>query len=204
MNVEVILGVSKLNDPSLVVAANGFVAKMINNPYFTSAEDQAKVAKVKTSSLNLQNALQAEESSTKSSTIKKCRSNLHRDLRALRNLVDERANDESIPDNLRLVIVKSTGMYVKGYTHPDTRVFMVLPGEVSGSVLLIAAGKANAHEWQRTEDIKEYTNRIASTTTSIAHTEIHGLPKVPMAFFHKATYPGRETDWEGPIVFTVI
>jgi hypothetical protein len=203
MNLEVILGVSKLSDPALIVRSNLYVTKMTNNLYFTLPTDLVKIANVKTASLNLQNALEADESKTKSSTIKKCRRELHRNLRALRNLVEERANDESVSDEERLIIVNSTGMSVKGYSHPGPRVFMVLPGEVSGSVLLVAPGKASAHEWQRTEDIKEYTNRIASQTTTKAHTEIHDLPKVPMAFFHKATYPGRETDWEGPIIFTV-
>jgi hypothetical protein len=204
MNVTVVLGVSKKNDSAIIVIANGIVAKMTNNPYFTLATDLAKIAKVKTASLNLQNALESGDLTNKKSIIKQAKHDLHRNLKSLRNLVEDTANDSSISDDLRVIIVESTGMSVKIHSHPVSKVFIAIHGDVKGSILLVVPSGANSNEFQYTGDVVGFTNRITVDSTTMSHIMLYGLPLGPMAFFHKAVFPRKKTDWEGPIIITVI
>ena len=96
-------------------------------------------------------------------------------------------------------------MEVKTFAPGKKRVFSVTNGNIEGSAHLTATGGANAHEWQYTNDVVNFTGRIPASTTTAAAIDITGLQSgTKYAFFHKPIMPGISTDWEGPLYIKVI
>lgn len=82
--------------------------------------------------------------------------------------------------------------------------FKVKNGNISGTVLLTAKEKVNAHEWQYTTDVVNLKERVAAHTTTTSTTEITNLEEATKyAFFHKAILPGTIMDWEGPLFLVI-
>jgi hypothetical protein len=149
--------------------------------------------------------MNAPISDAKTDNINVARDVLDRMLNILASKVEAVANSPTLVDEQRVGIVHSAGMEVKTQVIPKKRVFAVTSGKVEGSVHLTASGGANAHEWQYTSDVLNFTGRIIVPTTTVSSTDINGLQiGTKYAFFHKSILPGASTDWEGPLMMTVV
>jgi hypothetical protein len=204
MKVQVALNLQGSNNAQVLVDADNYVTNMTNNPNFSAPEIVAQVAVTKTSSASLRTVMAAPTSDTKTDDIRIARDVLDRNVTKLARQVEDVANDPSTPDANRVDIVHSAGMNVKSQVRPQRHKFTASNADVSGTVILTAQGGANAHEWQYTNDLTNFTGKIAATSTTTAHTEVSGLKKATeYAFFHKAIIAGVKTDWEGPVFLTV-
>jgi hypothetical protein len=204
MKVKVVLGLAKRSDAQVLIDGDKYTTSMTGNDHFTEASVVEQVNTAKDAVTDLRTAKNAPVSSTKTDNIRIARDALDRALTTLGARVEEVANNPSIPDAQRVEIVHSAGMDAKDQVHPSKHRFTVRDTEISGTVHLTATGGANAHEWQYTADAINFTGRISVRSTTKAKTDIANLQKgVEYAFFHKATIPNVETDWEGPIVWMV-
>jgi len=204
MNIQVVLNLSKLSNAQVLVDADHYATSIVGNPYFTSEAMADDIKKLQASIVAFRNELNAPLSETKKDKVLNARDVLDRTLKMVKADVEIRANAPDLSDAERVTIVHSAGMTVKTQIHPQSRVFSVKAGDISGSVLLYAQGGAVAHEWQYTNDIVNFSNRIPLPTTTTAKTEIDGLsPKTEYAFFHKPVVAGEKTEWENPILFMV-
>ena len=205
MKVSVALNLSGTNNAQVLVDADHYTTSMTGNAKFAAADVVAQVTATKTAATNLRTAVNAPISDNKTDNIKINRDILDRNLSKLASKVEDIANDPATPDANRVDIVHSAGMTLRSKTLPSKRHFTAVNGEVSGSVVLTAAGGASAHEWQYTADIANLGNRQSADTTTTAKTEITDLKRaVEYAFFHKPIIAGEKTDWEGPLFLIVV
>jgi len=205
MHIEINLSLSDYNDAELLVLCDSYVAQMTSNPMFAAPEMVAQVAKVATSITTLRNNINAIESMNKKDAINKASDNLRRYVSKLKNMVCDQANDPDVADIDRESIVHGAGMVVKSSGEHPTNVFKAVLGVISGTIKLSAHGNVNGHQWKYTFDTKEFTNCIHLDSTTVAEIEIQGLPvKTDVACFHKAVIAGIKTDWEGPVIITVL
>jgi len=204
MRVQIALKLEDMNNAEVVMASDRYTSMMLASTLFKAPEMVAQITRVKTSTTALRTAVMLPTSDIKSITIEKARDALDRDLIKLRNMVQDQANDASLVDADRDAIVQSAGMSMRAPHHTQQRVFKVMQGNVSGSVILTAEGGVKAHEWQYTEDVDTLANREATDTTTIAKTTITGLKRgTEYAFFHKPVINGEKTEWEGPIMYII-
>lgn len=205
MKIQVVLGLGRCSNAQVLIDGDQYVTCMTGNPYFAAPAVTEAVTASKTDITNLRAAINAPVSSTKTDNVRMARDTLDRSLGVLRAKVEEVANDPSIPDAKRIAIVHSAGMDTKSQTRPSRHRFTVSNTENSGVVHLTAQGCANAHDWEYTEDVINFTGRISVHPTTVAHTDIPNLKKVTeYAFFHKAIEPGKRNEWEGPIILIVM
>ena len=204
MKVQIALKLEEMNHAEMLQSSDFYISSMTGNNYFKAAEVVAQVTKVKNSSTALKTATMLPATDTKTNTVDKARDVLNRDVTKLKNMVQDIANDPAVADSDRENIVLSAGMNMKAQKHRSQRIFSVTHNGISGSVILTAKGGAKAHEWQYTEDLDNYANREATSTTTVAKTEIKGLKRgIEYAFFHKAIFTGEDTEWEGPVCYIV-
>lgn len=205
MKLQIVLNLKGRSNAEILTDADHFITSMTGNTHFSAADIVAHLAVVKTAINNLRTAMNAPTSDTKTDDIAIARDALDRSLVKLAGKVEDVANDPATPDANRVDIAHGAGMNVKNYAHPQRHTFAASNGNISGTVHLVAQGGANAHEWQYTTDIVNYTGRVAIPSTTKANTDIANLTKkTDYAFFHKAIIAGSDTDWEGPVILTVI
>lgn len=205
MKVEVAQGASRKSNLELLAGANHVVTNMTGNPYFASPDIVAQVNATADSATNMENAVNSPLSQTKTDSIKETREILLRNMGILANLVEAIANSNNYSDAQRAGIIHSAGMEVKGKTIRQKQVFSVSQGDQPGSVDLVAEAGARSHNWSYTSDIEKNTNRILLETTTGANTTVFGLTKfTTYAFFHQPVKPGVVSEWEGPLLFTVV
>ena len=205
MKVQISLGLNGSSNLEVMADAEHYSTSIKDNSLFQISEITGQVTKVETANNNLHTEIVAAISENKTDKVKDAREKLERELTKLKGLIEGVANDPATPESQRLSVVHSAGMTEKSQKARQARVFKVVNGDVSGTVILMARGGASANEWQYTTDTEKFTNRVAADTTTTASTEIAGLPvKTDVAFFHKAIISGVKTDWEGPIIITVL
>ncbi|GHN02292.1 hypothetical protein WSM22_37810 [Cytophagales bacterium WSM2-2] len=149
--------------------------------------------------------MSAPNTKEKTSTVKAARDGLDHELTVLASMVEAAANDPAVRDDQRVPIVQSAGMDVKSKGGGKSKLqFAVAQGGSSGSVILTAEAGARGHEWRSTPDIEKYENQTPLATTTLSRVEVTGLTVgIKMAFFHRPIIPGKNTDWEGPIIFEI-
>ncbi len=205
MKIQIVLNLKECSNAEILIAGDHFVTDMTGNSHFTLADIVAQVTVVKNDVTGLRTAINAPTSDTKTDDIRVARDTLERAIKKLANKVEDLANDPATLDENRINIVHSAGMNAKNQAHPQKHKFTVANSEVSGTVNLTAQGGANANEWQYTSDVINFTNRVASPTTTKANTEIKNLKRgTEYAFFHKAIISGTATDWEAPLILMVV
>ncbi len=97
-------------------------------------------------------------------------------------------------------------MLVKAQTPHQKQHFEARNTQLSGTVRLMAEGVHRGfHEWQYTADVINFTNRVSIDSTTTAHTDVRGLVSATKyAFFHKQIVAGTTSDWEAPVLLTII
>lgn len=202
--VLVALKMKAKSNSELIENADHYTGIMTGNATFAAADIVAQVTLTKTAITSLRNAINAVISENKTDLINISRDVLERNLTKLAGKVEDLANDPTTPDINRENVVHAAGMELRTRTIPKKRIFTAENTPISGSVVLVAQGGANAHEWQYTTDTDNYTNRIAAKTTTGGKVTIPGLSKATeYAFFHKPIKANEELDWEGPVFLVV-
>ncbi|MBI1769393.1 MAG: hypothetical protein HY015_05315 [Bacteroidetes bacterium] len=205
MKAKIVLNLGSTSNAQVLVDAAHYTTNMTGNALFAAADIVAQVTATVTATTNLRAAMNAPISDAKTDNISAARETLDRNLTILAAKVEAVANSPTLVDSQRVGIVHSAGMEVKNQAIPKKRVFTVTNGIVEGSVHLTAEGGANAHEWQYTSDVVNFTARVAALTTTTSSTDINGLKSgSKYAFFHKPILSGMSSDWEGPLYVTVI
>lgn len=205
MKIKVVLGLASCSNAQVLIDGDYYVVSMTGNPYFAAAAIVELLTGVKASLKTLRDAINAPPSNAKGDTVRNARDAVDRHLTILAGKVEEVANDPAVPDTKRVEIAHSAGMDVKTQVHPQRHKFTVSNTEISGTVYLTAQGRAKGHEWQYTDDIINFTKRIAEPGTSVANTQISNLKKgTEYAFFHKAILSRQKSAWEGPIILMVL
>lgn len=205
MKVQVALGLKDCNNAEILTLADRCTAAITSNPYFTDANIVEQVTKTKKATTDLRDAITGATSDTKTDNVKMAREVLDRCLTKLANMVVDIANDPSVADANRELIVHSASFTLKEVVHSHKRVFTARNTDVSGTVELVAPGGAKAHEWQYTTDVVNFTNRMSAETTTTANTIISGLTRrTDYAFFHHPVISGEKTTWEGPVTLFVL
>jgi len=205
MKVRIALFLSRTSNAQALIQATRYTTSMTGNILFLAADIVDQVLATIASIAALYSAMTAPASASKTDLIKVAREILDKNVIILASKVECLANSPTLADDNRIGIIHSAGMEVRIIGRPKKRAFRVENSDIEGLVRLIAQGGANAHEWQYTTDIIHYTGRVAITTTTKASTEVSGLTRgVRYAFFHKPIIPGVNTDWEGPIIITVL
>ncbi len=204
MKVKIVLNLGSTSNAQVLVDATHYTTNMTDNALFAAADIVAQVAATVTATTNLRNAMNAPLTDVKTDSINAAREALDRNLNILAAKVEAVANSPTLVENQRIGIVHSAGMEVKAQAIPKKRVFSVTIGSTEGSVHLTASGGANAHEWQYTSDVDNFTNRVALVTTTRSTIDLSGLKRGSQyAFFHKSIVSGVATDWEGPLITIV-
>lgn len=204
MKIQVVLGLRNRSNPQVLIDGDYYITCMTGNTYFDSAAIIEVLINSKDAIIALRAAINAPVSDTKTDIIRSARIRVNYFLTSLGHKVEEVANHPDIPDIKRIEIAHSAGMDVKNQVHPQRHRFTVRNTGISGMLHLTAQGGARAHEWQYTNDIINFTGRIAITSTTIANTDVQNLEKgTEYAFFHKAI-TRKESGWEGPILCVVL
>jgi len=205
MIIQIVLSLKDKNNASIMVASDHYTGNIETSPYFTDATVKNHIQIVKATNSHLRETVNAPLYATQSEDIAAARDALDRALIKLKNIVQDIANDPSVADANRITIVHSAGMTEKAQVRPQARIFTAKNGDISGTVILTAQGDSNANEWQMTNDTVNFTNRVSLPTTVPAKTTVSGLQKkTDYAFFHHAIISGVETDWESPVIITVM
>lgn len=205
MIIQIVLNLSKLSNAQLLVDGDHYATSIESSPYFKDEPMVDDTKNLKSSIIAFRSELNAPLSETKKDRLLNARDALERTIKIIKADVEIRANAPGLTDAERLTIAHSAGMTVKSQHYPQSRVFKVMTGKISGSVKLVAQGRVVAHEWQYTSDTINFKNCIPLPTTTIAKTEVNGLiPKTEYAFFHKAVVAYERTEWEKPIIFMVM
>jgi hypothetical protein len=205
MKVQIALKQKKQSNLTAMYKAEHYISNITGNPLFQATDVVEHLARVVTANTNLHTEITAAISDNKTNKINAAREALDREVTNLKNKVEGIANKPETLDSERLVVVHSAGMSDKAQASHTARIFKALNGVVSGTVILLARGGARANEWQYTTDTQNFTGRIALKTTTKAMLEVPNLPiNTPVAFFHKATIANVDTDWEGPVIITVL
>jgi hypothetical protein len=205
MHIEINLSLGDYNDAELLVLCDTYVAQMTGNPLFAAPQMVAQVANVAHAVTTLRNSINAIETLDKRDLIGKASDALRRTVTKLKNMVQDQANDPDVADIDRESIVHGAAMVIKIHGERTSNFFKAIHGIISGTIKLVAHGSVNGHQWKYTFDTKEYTNCIHLDSTTIAEIEITDLPvKTEVACFHRAVVAGTKTDWEGPVIITVL
>jgi len=204
MKPQINLDLNGLSNSEVVIDADHYVTCMTGNLLFLDPDIATQVAATGTATIKMREAVAAPVSETKTDNIRIARDKLNRSITKLASMVQSLANDPKLSDLECLEIIHEAGMTEKGQTRRQKSQFKVKNGSISGTVLLTAKGRVNAHEWQYTTDVVNFKNRVAADTTTTSITEIKNLEEATKyAFFHKAIQPGTPTDWEGPLLLVI-
>jgi len=184
-----------------ITYAKGIHDSMLASPLFVALA--AKLLALKNDSI----ALDAKETGlkTKPPTTTKAQRDaaltiVQNDLRGLKSDVQTLA--DATPANAENIITAS-GMKVKKQGAINKQDFTVKPGEVSGSVVLVAkgAGKRGAHDWAKSEDGLNWT---PLTPTLPATTLISGMVRGTIVKFrHREILKDGPGDWSQPAEIVV-
>ncbi len=205
MKAKIVLNLGSTSNAQVLVSATHITTNMTGNALFAAADIVAQVTATVTATTNLRAAMSAPLSDTKTDNVRVAREVLDRNLNILASKVEAVANSPTLVDSQRVGIIHSAGMNVKTQVGRKKRVFTVNRGNLEGSVHLTAESGANAHEWQYSSDVVNFTGRVAASSTTTSTTDIDGLKSgSKYAFFHKPIQAGSITDWEGPLYVTVI
>ena len=205
MKINIKLGQSKLTHLEAMANVEHYNRNMQSNPLFQAPDVVDQLGKVNTAFNTLHSSIIAPHAENKTNIVKGARDDLNREVTDLKNKVQGIANKPGLSDEERLSITHAAGMSEKTKIIHTARIFKALNGEVSGTVILLARGGAVSNNWQYTTDVKEFTGRINIDGTSRASTEVSGLPiKTDVAFFHQPVLSGVKTNWEGPVIITVL
>jgi hypothetical protein len=205
MKINIKLGQTKLSHLEAMANVEHYNSNMQTNPLFQAQDIVDQLAKVNTSFNTLHNSIIAPYTENKTNNVNAARDDLNREVTDLKNKVQGIANKPGLSDEERLGITHAAGMSDKTKIIHSARIFKVLNGDISGTVILLARGGAVSNNWQYTTDIKEFTGRITIDGTSKASTEVSGLPiKTDVAFFHQPVFRGVKSNWEGPVIITVL
>src|SRR5258707_12336304 len=191
MKAKIVLNLGSTSNAQVLVTATHITTNMTGNALFAAADIVAQVTATGTAITNLRTAMSAPLSDTKTDNVRVAREVLDRNLTILAAKVEAVANSPTLVDSQRVGIVHSAGMDVKTQGVPKRRVFAVSNGDLDGSVHLTATGRVNAHEWQYTSDLANFTNRMVAPTTTSSIIDIDGLKSgTKYAFFHKPIVRG--------------
>ncbi len=209
MKVKVNLSLNGKSDAQEIIDGKQIVLKMTGNANFNQVGNliNPTLAAITTAINDLETALAAaQKTGTGTTQILHQKRHVYDTLvTKLSHYVEDTANDPTITDDKRELIVVSAGMLVKAQTAHQKHHFEARNTKLSGTVRLIAEGIGRgAHEWQYTADVTGLTNRIAVDSTTTAHTDVHSLVSgTKYAFFHKQIVAGTTSDWEGPVFLIV-
>jgi hypothetical protein len=204
MKIVIVLFLSERTDPEILVDTNHYAVSMGASSYFSGADFVAQIAATVEAAGNLQTAMNAPWSEGKTADVQVARNALDYQLNKLASMVENKANDPTQPDDVRIEIAKASGMKRKDQYIPQIHKFTVKNTENSGVVRCTAEGDANAHLYEYTFDLVNYANRVRgkeSTNSTVEFTVSEVGRKT--AFFHKAIKPNEEPDWEGPLFLIV-
>ena len=204
MKIEIVLDSYKRSNAEVVVDGDHYITSMTGKKVFDTPEVSAQITTTTDAVAGLRDAMRAPLSDVKTENIRISRDTVDRSLRKLANRVEDIANDPALPDVARIDIAHQAGMKVKGRTPRQKNQFKAVNGDLSGSVILTAAGGVTAHLWQYTTDIVNFTGRIPAKNTTSGTVVITGLtPLTKCAFFHQPIIGDDDTDWEGPIILDI-
>lgn len=205
MKTKIAMYLGSTSNAQVLVKAAHITTNMTGNALFAAADIVAQVTAIGTATTNLRAAMSAPISDAKRDNISAAREVLDRNLTILAAKVEAVANSPTLVDSQRVGIVHSAGMEVKAQVIPKKRVFSVNHGPIEGSVHLTAAGGVNAHQWEYTSDVVNFSDRVAASITTSSTTDINGLKSgSKYAFFHKPIQAGVSNNWEGPLYVMVI
>src|ERR1043165_3851318 len=197
MKAKIVLNLNSTSNAEVLVDAAHYTTNMTGNALFAAADIVAQVTATVTATINLRNAMSAPISDAKTDNISAAREVLDRNLTILAAKVEAVANSPTLVDSQRVGIVHSAGMEVKDQAIRKKNVFSVTHGPVEGSVHLTAAGGMNAHQWEYTSDVVNFSTRVAANITTSSTTYINGLKSgCKYAFFHKPIQAGAINNWE--------
>ena len=204
MKIEIVLDLDNRTNAEVVVGGDHYLTSMKGKKVFDTPEVSAQITTTTDAVAGLRSAMRAPLSDVKTENIRISRDTVDRSLRKLANRVEDIANDPSLPDVARIDIAHQAGMKVKGRTPRQKNQFKAVNGDLSGSVILTAAGGVTAHLWQYTTDIVNFAGRIPAKNTTSGTVVITGLtPLTKCAFFHQPIIGDDDTDWEGPIILDI-
>lgn len=204
MNVTVNMGINGTGVPAIISTCRGYIFSLRGNELFPEPIFKEPVDNLDFSVNGLEKIFAMPGNGNKTSHVEEARAEVTRCLRIVVNAVENLANKAGLTDNERRDLVMAAGMTIRALGIRNPQVFEVVQGPESGSAELSAQGGADANEWQSTNDLVNFTNRVAHKTTTRAKTVIKGLtPGEKRAFFHRAIMANEETAWEGP-VFLII
>ncbi len=196
----IVLELDKKSNAQVLLDGGYYVVCLTDNPNYSAADIIALLLLIKSALTTMLNACNAAVSETKQSDIDIARDTVERYLKMMAGKVEGVVNAPGLTDEQRIQKLDSSGMHSKNHPHTQRHKFTVKCTAL-GKVHLTAQGMANAHEWQYTKDVLNFTNRIPAKSTTTSYTDIEGLEnKKEYAFFHKAIIAKQDTDWEAPII----
>ena len=203
---------AKTKTPDFIMNAQHIHDMLLSNPDF--ADVQPLLAQLQTDI----NTLMGDESKAKtkvvgaSNTVTQQKSIIYNQIELIKATVQK---DVNLPANINnaVVMVNSTGMYVKGHTPPTIAPLHVKHGEISGSVILIAksVGHHAAYEWQESKDGINWVDCTIRVTLE-THNPLSGFtPSTTWYFRMKPVLPAKaktgakgEGSWSNPVTIVVI
>jgi hypothetical protein len=198
--------------PDFIVNAQHVHDMLLGNSYF--ADVQPLLAQLQTDI----NTLMGDESKAKtkvvgaSNTVTQQKGIIYNQVELIKATVQK---DVNLPANINnaIVMVNSTGMFVKGHTPPTIAPLHVKHGETSGSVILIAKSVGNhaAYEWQESKDGINWVDCTIRVTLE-THNPLSGFtPSTTWCFRMKPVLPANaktgpkgEGSWSNPVSIVII
>ncbi len=205
MKITFALALGKKNNATVIVDSNKYQTQMTESGNFTDAASIAQIAATKTATVDLVEEMNKPISEDKDAKVQVARDVLDYELDNLKSIASKKSNNPSLPEDQREAIAKSTGMsYTKrGGSHKLT--FTVNNGTTSGTMRITMPAGAASYLVVYTKDIINYKERSEPITSTTAKVDIENLEKdTRYAFFYKAVYPKKKTDWIGPITKMVL
>lgn len=204
MNVTVNMGINNVSVPTIISTCRGYIFNLKGNSLFPEVLFKEPVSNLDLSVNELERIFTGPATGNRTLHVAEARAEVMRCLRIVVNAVENQASQAGLTDSERADLVKAAGMTKRKFPGRQSKVFEVVHGPESGSAELTAQGGADANEWQSTNDLVTFANRVVHKTTTRAKTIVTGLtPGEKRAFFHRAIIPNKETAWEGP-VFLII
>ena len=203
---------AKTKTPDFIVNAQHVHDMLLNNPEFPDV--QPLLAQLQTDI----NTLMGDESKAKtkvvgaSATVTQQKGIIYNQIELIKATVQK---DVNLPANINnaVVMVNSTGMFVKGHTPPVIAPLTVKHGTISGSVILIAksVGHHAAYEWAESKDGINWVDCTTRVTLE-THNPLSGFtPGTTWYFRMKPVLPAKaktgpkgEGSWSNPVSIVVI
>lgn len=182
------------------------VTKMTGNPYFTTPAPA--LVKITGATTALQNAYNLAQGAGPAQTaaMHQSRDILEIYLCSLGHYVEDVANDPVNSNIGAEPIILSAGMEVKAKGSRNKQRFMVVAGELPGTIELFAeAVRRGSHEWQYTTDIADSSGWIDGEPTVQSTTLLTGLESGKKYYFrHRSVRPEGPSAWDDPEAAFVI